>query len=266
MYDNKPRGLILILALLMLSLIIIEVRGQSTPEIAVGTTTIKPTIDGQWQQGEWDNAIEYTLRQGSTGPAKVLSYFRLMHDGSNLYGILDVPSDDGAQYINSNGDLTAGAALLVFYSGAFLNPSNKTQVFTFFAFGVNQTTKRATVSVMCRCRQDPDVISSESQAATTLSITTHSSSPHRVWEFSIPIHPYVIEASLDTNPTLGFDLTAIDSSGIQLSLVNLNQHASITFIGTPVPEIISGQITLPLALLMPLILLFARHRKRHDKS
>jgi hypothetical protein len=264
MYVSRPRGLILILALLTLSLIIIQAKGQSAPEIAVGTTTPKPTIDGQWQQGEWDNAIEYTLSQASTGPAKVQSYFRMMHDSSNLYGIIDVPSDNGAQYINSNGDLTAGAALLAFYTGAFLNPSNLTQPFTFFAFSVNQTTKRATVSVMCRCRQDPNIISSESQAATTLSITAHSSSPHRVWEFSIPIHPYVIEASLDTNPTLGFDLTAIDSSGNQLSLVNLNQHASITFIGTPVPEIISGQITLPLALLTPLILLFAHHRKHHS--
>ena len=177
MYVSKPRGLILILALLTLSLIIIQAKGQSAPEIEVGTTTIKPTIDGQWQQGEWDNAIEYTLSQASTGPAKVQSYFRMMHDASNLYGILDVPSDNGAQYINSNGDLTAGAALLAFYNGAFLNPSNQTQLFTFFAFSVNQTTKRATVSVMCRCRQDPNMISSLSQAATTLSITAHSSSP-----------------------------------------------------------------------------------------
>ena len=262
MYDNESSRLSVMLAVLMLLMAITQVRGQTASEIVVGTTTVKPTIDGQWQQGEWDNAIEYELTQGSTGPVKIPSYFRMMHDASNLYGILDVPSDNGAEYINANGDLTAGAALVAFYNGALLNPSNQTQLFTFFALGVNQTTKRATVSVMCRCRQDPNVISSESQVATALSTSTHSSSLHRIWEFSIPIHPYVIGASLDTNPTIGFDLTVIDSSGNQLSLVNLNQHATITFVGTPIPEIISGQITLPLALLTPLIMLFAYHHRK----
>jgi len=264
MYDSKLRVVTPILALLMFSLILIQVSAQTAPEVAVGTTTTKPTIDGQWQPREWDNAIEYTLSEGSTGRVKVPSYFGMMHDSSNLYGIIDVPSDNGAEYINTNGDLMAGGVLLVFYYGAILDPNNVTQPYTFFAFNVNQTTKRAVVSVMCRCRQDPNAIASQSQVATALSTTIHSNSTHRVWEFSIPLHPYVIDASLDTNPTIGFDLTVIDSSGNQLSLVNLNQHASITFVDTPLPDIPSGQMTLPLTILMPLVLLFANHRRRRS--
>ncbi|HKM78035.1 MAG TPA: hypothetical protein VJZ03_03085 [Candidatus Bathyarchaeia archaeon] len=259
MYDNESSKLKFILAVLMLLMAITQVRGQTASEIVVGTTTVKPTIDGQWQHGEWDNAIEYELTQGSTGPIKVPSYFRMMHDADNLYGILDVPSDNGTQYINANGDLTAGGAFLAFYYGASLNPNNQTQIFSFFEFGVNQTTERADVTVVS---PESRLISSRSQVATVLSTTIHSSSLHRIWEFSIPIHPYVIEASLDTNQTMGFDLTVIDSSGNQLSLVSLNQHATITFVGTPVPEIISGQITLSLALLTPLIMLFAYHHRK----
>lgn len=266
MYYDESRKLNLILAVLMLSLIITQVRGQTAPEIIVGTTTIKPTIDGQWQQGEWDNAIEYELSQGSTGPVKSPSYFRMMHDADNLYGIIDVPSDNGTQYTNPSIRLPIGTVRLDFYYGAFLDPNNQTQSYTFFELIVNQTSNRANVAVLCRCRQDPNIIASESQVATALSTTVHSSSLHRIWEFSLPIHPYVIEASLDTNPTIGFDLTVIDSSGNQLSLVNLNQHASMMFVGTPVPENVSGQITLPLTLLIPLILLLAYHRKRGNQS
>lgn len=266
MYDGESRKLNLILAVLMLLMTITQVRGQTAPEIVVGTMTVKPTIDGQWQPGEWYNAIEYELIQGSTGPVKIPGYFRMMHDTDNLYGIIDVPSDNGTEYINTNGDLMAGGALLAFYYGAVLDPNNLTQPYTFFTLNVNQTTKRAYVAVECRCRQDPNIIASESQVATALSTTPHSSSMHRIWEFSLPIHPYVIEASLDSNSTIGFDLIVIDSSGNQLFLVNLNQHAGITFVGTPVPEIISGQITLPLTLFMPLILLFSYHRKRGNQS
>ena len=68
MYDNESSRLKFILAVLMLLMAITQVRGQTASEIVVGTTTVKPTIDGQWQQGEWDNAIEYELTQGSTGP------------------------------------------------------------------------------------------------------------------------------------------------------------------------------------------------------
>src|SRR5208337_4409790 len=180
MCDGESRKLNLILAVLMLLMAITQVRGQTASEIVVGTTTVKPTIDGQWQHGEWDNAIEYELTQGSTGPIKVPSYFRMMHDADNLYGILDVPSDNGTQYINANLGLPVGTVLFFFYYGASLNPNNQTQTYTAFELTVNQTTKRANVAVECRCRQDPNTISSRSQVATALSTTIHSSSLHRI--------------------------------------------------------------------------------------
>jgi hypothetical protein len=266
MYDGDSCKLNVTLAILMLSLITTQVSGQTAPELIVGAATIKPTIDGKWQQGEWDSTIEYGLSQGPKGPVKIPSYLRMMHDASYLYGILDVPSDNGGQYVNTNGDLTAGGAFLAFYYGPFLNPNNQTQLFTFFALNLNETTMHPDVAVYCRCPgQDPNTISSQSMAATGLITTAHSSSKHRVWEFSIPIHPYVIKDPLDTNPAIGFGVVVIDSSGNQISLVNLIQHVSITFVGMPVPDIINGQMILLYALLIPVIVLFAYYRKRGNR-
>jgi hypothetical protein len=265
MYSSS-RKLNLMMAFLMLSLIIIQVRGQTASEITVGTPTIMPRIDGRWEQGEWDNAIEYTLTVtvGSPTSVKTPAYIRMVHDSHNLFGIIDVPTDNGSTYVNANGNRAWGAALLSFYYGAILNPYNQTQLFTFFALNTNQT-GIANVSVYCLCVHgvDANMISSDAYAATTLSVTPHSSSKHRVWEFSLPIYPYVITTMLDTNPTISFDVTVIDSSGNQISLVNgSTQHATLIFVSTSVPEMLSGQMILPVSLITPLILLFAYRRKR----
>ena len=87
---------ILITSLVVLSMFAGQVHLQSqapVAEIFVGTILPRPTIDGQWesQQGEWANAIGYTLPIGripTTNPS-----IRLMHDNTTLYGLIDVPSD-----------------------------------------------------------------------------------------------------------------------------------------------------------------------------
>ena len=251
MYHRESREFNLMLALLMLSLVITQVRGQASPEITVGTATIRPTIDGQWQQAEWANAIEYTLSE-STGPAKLSGYFRMIHDANNLYGIIDVPFDNGTEYLNANVGYPVGTVFLAFYYGTSYVPSNQTQLHADFQLAVNQTTKRPTMAVICSplwqwCRQDPNIVISRSQVATSLSATTHSNSKHRIWEFSIPIHPYVITAPLDTNPTIGMDVVVVDTSSYQI------HRGTLAFVSTPVPEILSGQMMLPLIVIMPLL-------------
>lgn len=127
MYHRESRELKLMLAVLMLSLVITQVRGQASPEISVGTMTIKPTIDGRWQQGEWDNAVEYTL-SGSARSVKFSGYFRMMHDINNLYGIIDVPFDNGTEYLNPNLGFPVGTVFLAFYYGTSYDPKNQTQL------------------------------------------------------------------------------------------------------------------------------------------
>ena len=265
MCNSEPRKLTLTIAILIAFLAITQVRAQTALQVIVGTATVKPTIDGQWHPGEWDNTIEYVLNVtvGSPTPTNIPAYIRMVHDSQNLYGIIDVPSDYGGTYVNANGDIAWGAVLLSFYYGAILNPQNQTQIFSLFALNTNQT-GIATIGVYCRCVHgvDANTVSSDSHAATTLSVTPHSSSKHRVWEFSLPIYPYVITTTLDTNPTISFDTTVVDSSGNHISLVNgAAEHADLTFVDASVPDVISGQWTLPVSLVTPMILLAYRRKK-----
>jgi len=260
MHTDRTYFVKIALAVLLLLLIATRVNGATT-DITVGSATIRPAIDGRWHQSEWINTIEYTLTTGQSAPGKnVSAYVRMMHDVNNLYGVLDVPSDNGGTYINTNGDTSWGAVLFAFYYGALLNPTNQTQLYTLFALNTNET-RMVNIGVYCRCPgKDPNVISSSSEAASTLSATPHSSLNHRVWEFSFPLHPYVVAAPLDQNPAIGFDVTVIDSSGNQISLVTLAQHAELMFVGIQVPEVFSVPYMLPLIITVPLTLLFVHHR------
>ena len=248
---------------LLILLALTRVNAQTAIEVTVGVATVRPDIDGLWQQGEWQNAINYKVLLGSTGPAKTPAYFSMMHDDSTLYGIFDVPSDNGAAPA-ATGTIT-DFLLLVFYYGELLNPTvNQTQLVWEFALSINQTTNQAEVAVQCRCPgEDPNAIVAHSKVAASLSTTEQSSARHRVWEFSIPMNPYVIKSSLATDPTIGFAVKVVDSSGNALFFVNANQHVTLAFVSTLVPENRSSQVALPLALTLPLILIFIYERKYH---
>jgi hypothetical protein len=253
--NSKSPSVILILTILVVALSALPARGQTATEFTVGTTTTTPSIDGQWQKGEWDNAIEYKLVIGLQRPVTNPAFIRMVHDNSNLYGIIDVPSDNGTTYQLMNGDTIFGLASLMFYYGAVLNPKNQTQAYTYVQLAVNRT--QVIVGVICNALCDPDSISAHSRGAASLSGTIHLNTKHRVWEFLIPMYPFIVKSPLNSNPKIGFDVMVSDSSGN-----NLAQHASLTFASTPVPEIISGQVILPVALVTPLILLFQYRRKR----
>ena len=77
----------LISVLILITLSTIPVKAQPTAiEVIVGTATVKPSINGQWQQYEWDDAAEYKLTIGSS---KVVNrpYMRVEHDNDTLYGL-----------------------------------------------------------------------------------------------------------------------------------------------------------------------------------
>jgi hypothetical protein len=257
MHHRGSRKLKLTFAVFILSLIITQVRGQTALEIAVGTTKIKPTIDGQWQQGEWDNAIEYKFAKGLPRPPTNPAFIRMTHDSSNLYGIIDVPSDNGTTFQLMNGNAIFGLSYVIFYSGTVLNPTDKSQIHTYVQLAVNRT--HVSVAVDCNGLCDVESIIANSQGATSLSGTIHSSTKHRVWEFSIPV--YVVKPSLSSNSKIGFEVIVSDSAGNLLYLVDLAQHADLSFVGTPVPEL-TGEIILPVMLITPVILLFGYHRRR----
>jgi hypothetical protein len=247
----------------MISVSASEVRAATNPtQFIVGTTTTTPKIDGQWQSGEWDSANEYKLTISFPKPVAYPPYIRMTHDSANLYGLIDVPSDDGSNYIDANGVASWGAVLLEFYYGSVLDPNNQTQLYSFFELNTDQT-NIVTVGVNCRCPgMDANVISSHSLGATTISSTPHFSTKHRVWEFAVPMYPYVVKKSLDTNPSIGFYPIVRDSSEIQSFFVLQNKHSSLMFVGTPVPETTGGEIMLSGALFGSLILVVGHRKKR----
>ena len=260
--NPRVTSIILILTILV-AISASQARAQTTTEITVGTTPTIPIIDGQWQRGEWDNAIEYKLVIGSPRPVTNPAFIRMIHDSSKLYGIIDVPSDNGTIYQIMNGDTIFGLAYLIFYYGAVLNPANKTQIYTYVELAVNRT--HVTVAVNCNGLCDVNSIIAPSRGAASLSGTVHSSTKHRVWEFSIPMYP-VVKTSLDSNPRIGFEVIVSDSSLNQLFLVTLNQHASLTFIATLVPETFSGALMLPVVLFTSLIVIAGCRKKDCDNS
>jgi len=255
MSDTRTLTAIIILVIFMISLS--QVRAQSSSiEFVVGTYKVPPSIDGKWQTGEWDNSNEYDFAEGSgNGP-----YIRMTHDTSNLYGIVDMPSDDGGSYVDAYGNSYFGGVELVFYFGSVLNPRNSTQSAYYFAFNTNRT---QVVNVGMQCfvcpNIDPYVVEKNAKGATSLEETVHSSTMHRVWEFSVPLYPYVVKNRLENSGSIGFNVRAFDSSGDQLFLASLTQQATLNFIDTAVPE--TGQLMMPFVMFASLVLLAIGRKK-----
>ena len=224
----------LLTSLLIITLSIVPVKAQlNAVEVIVDSATVKPSINGEWQQFEWDDAAEYKLNVGSSG---ILNrpYVRFEHDNDTLYGLVDVPSDDGGYYVNSNSKIQWGQVVLVFYHGARFDFHNTTQDFTAFQISTNQT-HLAYTRVVCRCSdQYARMVSSHSTAALSVSSTIHYGMKHSVWEFAIRIYPYVTNESLNStpNPKVGFTIAVVDSFGHSFLLANSDQSSEMSFIST----------------------------------
>ena len=236
---SKLRLRLLILELIIITLSTVSVKAQTTAiEVIVGTSSVKPSINGQWQQYEWDDAAEYKLTVGSSEVVN-RPYMRLKHDNDTLYGLVDVPSDNGGYYVDSKSKINWGQVLLLFYYGAMFDFQNTTQAFTTFQISTNQT-HLTNILVVCRCSdQYARLVSSHSSAALSLSSTIHYGMKHSVWEFSIQMYPYVLKNSLNSNSmnsSIGFTVAVVDSFGHALLFVSPGQHSEMIFISTLAPQ------------------------------
>jgi hypothetical protein len=240
----KRRIRFLILELIVIIMLAVSVDARNNAfEVIVGTATVKPSINGQWQQYEWDDAAEYKLTVGS-GDVINRPYIRLEHDNDTLYGLVDVPSDNGGFYVDSNSQINWGQVLILFYYGARFDLQNTTQAFTAFQISTNQT-HLAHIRVVCRCSdQYARVVSSHSSAALSLSSTIHYAMKHIVWEFSIQMYPYVLNNTLNSdslNSTIGFTVAVVDSFGHAFLLTNLSEHAEMIFTSPVAPQTVLAQ-------------------------
>ena len=228
---------------MIITLSIIPVKAQANViEVIVGSATVKPSINGEWQQYEWDDAAEYKLTLGSSGVIN-RPYMRLEHDNDTLYGLVDVPSDDGGYYVDSNSTIHWGQVVLLFYHGAIFDLHNTTQEFTAFQISTNQT-HLAYVRVVCRCNdQYAHMVASHSTAALSGSTTVHYGMKHSVWEFAIRMYPYVMNESLNStpNPKIGFTIAIVDSYGHSFLFANTSQSSEMSFIPTATPQGITVQ-------------------------
>jgi len=230
----------------------------SVSEIVVASTSSPPSIDGQWQQGEWNSSVEYQLMLGSQNlNGQPHPYLRLTHDESKIYGWIDVPSDNGKFYVDSKGVDNWGAVSLTFYNGPGFISNH-----TIWVEIVTNQTQRVTASLFTfsiwNWTKNPDIVS----GATTLTTTVHSNVEHRVWEFSTRLRPYVTNSSLNGDLLgISFDITVQDSSGNSMYLVASRLPATMDFAATPVPENVNVYIALPTVMLLSLVV-FIRSRRR----
>jgi len=259
---------VLILVMIMVTLVTNQAKAQSTTsllQIDVGSTSSPPIVDGQWQQGEWVNTIEYGLMFGSpqVTPRPTL---RLVHDSTTLYGIIDVPSDNGTTshpISASNPGTTFGGVIIDLWTKTdeigWRFETNRTLHPYLYTGSVLSLTLPANVRA---------TISSHTFIATGILGTVHSAAAHRVWEFSLPLSPYAIKGSLDDyNSTIQLGVFLKDSAGnlMQLTSAGLfdsKSYARMSFVGTPVPESVSVYVVLPAVMLLSLIVFVIRcHRK-----
>jgi hypothetical protein len=227
-------------------------RTLSGVHVVVGVATVKPTIDGVWGRGEWDDANEYrfsTIYYEVNGFSD--AYIRCKHDSTLLYCLIDVPSDNGTAYVRggqkSTGQLAWGFARDINGSGR-IDPAD-------FGFAISPSGNRTLLTFL----YNKPAYSSQINVAQQLGVSPHSSKSHRVYEISMPFESLIQYNDLAANlPAVYVDLTVTDSYGNGLALSGSPYLSVLEFGGMPVPENIEPLIPLALALLT---LVFCLHRK-----
>jgi hypothetical protein len=215
---------------------------SSGVHIVAGVVVVKPSIDGIWQQGEWDDANEYRFSSiyyqvNMLGEA----YVRCKHDNSSLYWLIDVPSDNGSTYTRGGQNLTGTAtfSFIPSYLGFAVTPSGNSTLLTFL-FGT-------------------PTYSSQISVAQRVGVSPHSSKLHRAYEVSMPFEPVLqYNNTIDNLPAVNLDLTVTDSYGNGLDLSGPPYVSVLEFGVMPVPENVEPIIPLALTIL---ILAFCLHRR-----
>lgn len=236
---------------------------QSTTTIPfyAGTTSQQPSINGQWEAGEWGNTETYNLTIGSH--ANLRPNVRLLHNNSSLYGLVDVPSDTGGTFIDSNGQKSWGWVALDFYYGTFFPAAGSTQPFFVFYLSTNQTGPYMGLYVYGNSSIENKGFDAQrhSIVTTSLSTTTLANTKHRIWEFSLQLFPYIVPESLTQNATnIGFNVRAVDSGGNMMYLVGESQPGRLIFTEMPLSEVSNIVVMIPLAVSISLFLLHQRRK------
>jgi len=246
-----------------------NVKAQPAPMIPfiANPTNQPPTINGQWEPEEWGNAMVYNLTVGAYN-VRPRPTVRLLHDNASLYGLVDVPSDNGGTYVGSSGKPDWGFVSLTFYYGTVYpgGPTPSKAPWFWFIIDTNQT-RLARTSIVYYPSSNSTIVNEgiltwkHSSASTSLTTTSLSKEKHRIWEFSVQVFPYIVHRPLTQNGTnIGFDVDVWDSGGNAMEFVGASQPGRLFFVNTPIPEVASTVLVLPVVILGALVL-FRQRRK-----
>ncbi len=252
---------LLVLAMILLMLRLPAANSQtittttsSGVHVVAGVVVVKPSIDGLWQKGEWDDANEYrfsAVYYEVNGLSE--AYVRCKHDNSSLYWLIDVPSDSGATYAKGGQNLTGTAAFSFdrdMDGISRIDPAD-------FAFVITTSGNSTLLSFL----YNTPTWSSQVNVAQQLGVSPHSGKSHRVYEISMPFESllqYNNRAMPDNLPAVNVDLTVTDAYGNGLDVSGPPYLSVLEFGVMPVPENIEPLIPLVLAILT---LAFCLHRK-----
>jgi hypothetical protein len=228
---------------------------SSPRSLVVGIAVVKPSIDGVWKTGEWDDANEYYFSYVySTVYGIAEAYLRCKYDNSSLYLLIDVPSDNGSAYTSGGMNYTGNLAIFLDLNMNGLSTSDKADP-EFIIYSISNET---TVSYSAN---EPSW-SSQVIAAQKLGSSPHAIRPHRIYEISMPLQPllqYGEHSSPENLPAINIELSVRDSFGNGLGLVGSPYLSELDFGARPVPENLEPVI--PLVLVVLLVGLY-KHRKR----
>jgi hypothetical protein len=259
------RGLLtwlLILAVVPTASLLPNVSGQTSTTISnphnlvAGLAVVKPSIDGVWRTGEWDDANEYYFSYVySTVYGIAQAYLRCKYDNSSLYWLIDVPSDNGSAYTSEGKNYTGNLAIFLDLNMDGLSTNDKADPEFIISSIANET-------AISYSANEPSW-SSQVNAAQKLGSSQHANKVHRIYEISMPLQPllqYGEHSSPDSLPAINVALSVRDSFGNGLGLVGPPYLSELDFGARPVPENIEPVI--PLALVVLLMGLYTYSRKR----
>ena len=250
-------SLILTVVILLFSLVLANVWAQATTTIAVNTAATTPSIDGRWQVDEWSGARVANLTLESNATVGSSPTLRLLHDNTTLYGLVDVPSDNGGTFADPIGHAVYGSLTLT-----FSNLANMSQSPVWITVQTNHW-EIAKVSVICQC--SPTLVAwikSHTNAATSLVPTESSNTQHRIWEFSLRLYPSLTAKPLTQDePFIGFNAQGSDSKGNEFSLVTGSNLVQLNFAVTLLPEATNVEVILLVTMFVSLMILRKRTKR-----
>jgi hypothetical protein len=227
----------------------------------VGFAVVKPDIDGRWESNEWvySNELQLTRTPASAASEGDICdgevYLRMTHDNSSLFGIIDVDSDFGATWQVGN-TTYIGSATFLFNGnndGIFQNDVSD------YVVGLSPGYTNASVYSTSFSAYASQVV-----AAVSGWTSPHSSLPHRIYEFSIPLKPLIKYAPIESGePVIGFDLIVVyGKQGVCDVMGRSTLPAELIFSPIAVPE----NVDLLLPLFVCLTIIFLRKPKIKVRS